>query len=135
MLPPMRVRALRFRFRVSFLLFRHLFLFFRLAFLSAWPRRLSRGASSAIGQFSKFIRPGAKRIINSFATDNLLGTAFVNPAGNGIIVIFNVPDRRSLLTFSWEAKAKIRCQSGTFHRHTDGVQVLGATYEISRFWD
>ena len=32
-----------------------------------------------IGHFSKFIRPGAKRIISSSSTDKLQTTAFLNP--------------------------------------------------------
>jgi glucosylceramidase len=45
-----------------------------------------------IGQFSKFIRPGAKRIISSSSTDDLLTTAFVNPDGTIAVVVLNLTD-------------------------------------------
>ena len=43
-----------------------------------------------IGHFSKFIRPGAKRIISSSTTDDLLTTAFVNPDGSTAVVVLNL---------------------------------------------
>lgn len=43
-----------------------------------------------IGQFSKFIRPGARRIISSPMVDNLLTTAFLNPDGKVAVVVLNV---------------------------------------------
>lgn len=45
-----------------------------------------------IGQFSKFIRPGAKRIISSSTDDHLLTTAFVNPDGTIAVVVLNLTD-------------------------------------------
>ena len=42
-----------------------------------------------IGHFSKFIRPGAKRIISSSTTDNLITTAFVNQDKNVVVVVMN----------------------------------------------
>jgi glucosylceramidase len=45
-----------------------------------------------IGQFSKFIRPGAKRIISSATVDNLMTTAFLNPDGKVAVVVLNVSD-------------------------------------------
>jgi glucosylceramidase len=42
-----------------------------------------------IGHFSKFIRPGAKRIISSSMHDDLLTTAFQNPDGSLAVVILN----------------------------------------------
>ena len=46
-----------------------------------------------IGHFSKFIRPGAKRIISSSTTDKLLTTAFLNPDGKIAVVVLNVSDQ------------------------------------------
>jgi glucosylceramidase len=43
-----------------------------------------------IGHFSKFIRPGAKRIISSSMTDELLTTAFLNTDGKIAVVILNL---------------------------------------------
>lgn len=43
-----------------------------------------------IGHFSKFIRPGAKRIISSSNRDKLLTTAFVNPDGKIAVIVLNL---------------------------------------------
>jgi len=45
-----------------------------------------------IGHFSKFIRPGARRIISSSTTDKLLATAFQNPDGKIATVVLNLTD-------------------------------------------
>ncbi len=42
-----------------------------------------------IGHFSKFIRPGAKRIISSSSRGQLLTTAFVNTDGKIVVVVMN----------------------------------------------
>lgn len=42
-----------------------------------------------IGQFSKFVRPGAKRIVSSSTTDNLLTTAFLNTDGEIAVIVMN----------------------------------------------
>ena len=42
-----------------------------------------------IGHFSKFVRPGAKRIISSSTTDKLITTAFVNKNGNIVVIVMN----------------------------------------------
>ncbi|HEX4122531.1 MAG TPA: glycoside hydrolase family 30 beta sandwich domain-containing protein [Verrucomicrobiae bacterium] len=46
-----------------------------------------------IGHFSKFIRPGARRIISSSTRDELLTTAFVNPDGKIAVVVMNSSNR------------------------------------------
>ena len=46
-----------------------------------------------IGHFSKFIRPGARRIISSSTTDDLLATAFLNPDGKISVVVLNLTDK------------------------------------------
>ena len=45
-----------------------------------------------IGHFSKFVRPGAKRIISSSTTDNLLTTAFLNKDGKIAVIVMNPSD-------------------------------------------
>ena len=42
-----------------------------------------------IGQFSKFIRPGAKRVLAAPSRSALLATAFVNPDGTVAVVVMN----------------------------------------------
>src|SRR2546423_5483029 len=42
-----------------------------------------------IGHFSKFIRPGAKRVVSSSNREALLTTAFLNPDGKLIVVVMN----------------------------------------------
>ncbi|MGO9585112.1 MAG: glycoside hydrolase family 30 protein [Limisphaerales bacterium] len=46
-----------------------------------------------IGHFSRFIRPGAKRIISSSTTDELLTTAFLNQDGKIAVVVLNLSDQ------------------------------------------
>jgi glucosylceramidase len=45
-----------------------------------------------MGHFSKFIRPGAKRIICSSNLDDLLATAFLNPDGKIVVIALNMTD-------------------------------------------
>jgi glucosylceramidase len=42
-----------------------------------------------LGHFSKFIRPGAHRIISSSTADDLLTTAFLNPDGRVAVIVMN----------------------------------------------
>lgn len=42
-----------------------------------------------IGHFSKFIQPGAKRIVSSATRSQLLTTAFKNPDGTVVVVVMN----------------------------------------------
>ena len=42
-----------------------------------------------IGHFSKFIKPGAKRIISSSSRSQLLTTAFLNPDGKVVVIVMN----------------------------------------------
>ncbi|RPH92166.1 MAG: glucosylceramidase [Calditrichaeota bacterium] len=46
-----------------------------------------------IGHFSKFIRPGAKRIVCTLNSDSLLATAFINPNGKIAIVVLNLTEK------------------------------------------
>src|SRR5882724_3115099 len=47
-----------------------------------------------IGHFSKFIRPGAKRIGCSPSRSQLLSTAFINPDGKVSVVVMNKSDKK-----------------------------------------
>ena len=47
-----------------------------------------------IGHFSKFIRPGAKRVVSSPSRSALLSTAFVNPDGKVAAVVMNRGDQK-----------------------------------------
>jgi len=47
-----------------------------------------------IGHFSKFIKPGAKRIISSASRDKLLTTAYLNPDGKIAVVVMNATDTK-----------------------------------------
>jgi glucosylceramidase len=47
-----------------------------------------------IGHFSKFIRPGARRITSSPSRSQLLSTAFVNPDGKVSVVVMNRGDEK-----------------------------------------
>jgi glucosylceramidase len=47
-----------------------------------------------IGHFSKFIRPGARRVISSSSRVQLLTTAFLNPGGKLSVVVMNETDQK-----------------------------------------
>jgi len=47
-----------------------------------------------IGHFSKFVRPGARRIASSPSRSALLSTAFVNPDGTVAVVVMNRGDQQ-----------------------------------------
>jgi glucosylceramidase len=48
-----------------------------------------------IGHFSKFIRPGAKRIASSPSRSQLLSTAFINTDGKTAVVVMNKSDKET----------------------------------------
>lgn len=45
-----------------------------------------------IGHFSKYIQPGAKRIISSASRSQLQTTAFINPDGKAVVIVMNASD-------------------------------------------
>ncbi|MBS1520319.1 MAG: glycoside hydrolase family 30 protein [Bacteroidetes bacterium] len=47
-----------------------------------------------IGHFSKFIKPGARRIASSASRDKLLTTAYINPDGKLAVVVMNKTDEK-----------------------------------------
>ncbi len=57
-----------------------------------------------IGHFSKFIRPGAKRIVSVSSVNDLLTTGFKNEDGSLVIVVMNQSD--SALNYSLTLKSK-----------------------------
>ena len=48
-----------------------------------------------IGHFSKFIKPGARRIASSPSRSQLLSTAFLNPDGKAAVVVMNPTDKEA----------------------------------------
>jgi len=58
-----------------------------------------------MGHFSKFIRPGAKRITCASNNDDLLATAFLNPDGKIAAVIMNMTDSKMDYKLWIEGKA------------------------------
>jgi len=46
-----------------------------------------------IGHFSKFVRPGAKRIVSASSLDDLQTTAFANPDGTIAVIVLNRTER------------------------------------------
>jgi len=46
-----------------------------------------------LGHFSKFIRPGAQRIVCTSSDDGLMATAFINPDNKVAVVVLNLTDQ------------------------------------------
>lgn len=57
-----------------------------------------------LGHFSKFIRPGAKRIISSSSRDALQTTAFINTDGKIAVVVLNLSDDKVPYTLWMDGK-------------------------------
>jgi glucosylceramidase len=47
-----------------------------------------------LGHFSKFIKPGAKRVSASSSRDKLMSTGFMNPDGSLVVVVMNSSDEK-----------------------------------------
>ena len=58
-----------------------------------------------IGHFSKFVRPGARRIISSSTSDDLLTTAFINKDGRIAVIVMNPSDEAQRFFLWLEGKA------------------------------
>jgi len=58
-----------------------------------------------IGHFSKFIRPGARRIISSSTVDTLTTTAFLNLDGNIAVVVLNTSGKEQPFSLWLNGKA------------------------------
>lgn len=63
-----------------------------------------------IGHFSKFVRPGAKRIISSSTTDTLQTTAFLNQDGKIAAVVLNLSDKPQLFNL-WLGGKSVKTSS------------------------
>ncbi len=63
-----------------------------------------------IGHFSKFIRPGAKRIICSSNSDDLLATAFENKDGKIAVVVLNTTDK-DIDFYTWIEESAVKYNS------------------------
>jgi len=63
-----------------------------------------------IGHFSKFIRPGARRIVSSSNRDLLETTAFRNQDGRTVVVVMNASDK-SISYFLWMAGKAAKMES------------------------
>ena len=63
-----------------------------------------------IGQFSKFIRPGARRISCSSMVDTLMATAFLNSDGKVVVVVLNLSDKEEPFSL-WQEGKKARTTS------------------------
>ena len=57
-----------------------------------------------IGHFSKFIRPGAKRIVSVSSSNALLTTGFKNEDGSIVIVVMNQSDKSLACSITLESK-------------------------------
>ncbi len=57
------------------------------------------------GQFSKFIKPGAKRIACTSNSDDFIATAFINPDGKIAVVIMNLKDSEEIMQLWVNGKA------------------------------
>jgi glucosylceramidase len=63
-----------------------------------------------LGHFSRFIKPGAQRIVASTTRDDLLATAFVNPDGRVAVVVMNKTDNAAGFTLRYrQVGAKTQC--------------------------
>jgi glucosylceramidase len=56
------------------------------------------------GQFSRFIKPGAKRIACTSSSDEFIATAFINPDGKIAVVVQNLRDHEQILQLWIEGK-------------------------------
>jgi glucosylceramidase len=56
------------------------------------------------GQFSRFIKPGAKRIACTSSSDDFIATAFINPDGKVAVVILNLKNYENILQLWVEGK-------------------------------
>ena len=57
-----------------------------------------------IGHFSKFIRPGAKRIISVSSSNNILTTGFKNEDGSIVVVVMNISDQDINYSLTMDSK-------------------------------
>ena len=66
-----------------------------------------------IGHFSRYIRPGAERILHAGTADELETTAFLNPDGTIAVVVMNRTER--MLPFALKYNSLAACTSSPAH--------------------
>ena len=59
----------------------------------------------AFGHFSRFIKPGARRIVCTSSSDDFIATAFLNPDGKIAVVLTNLTDHDQIFQLWVEGKA------------------------------
>ena len=64
----------------------------------------------AFGHFSRFIRPGARRIVCTSSSDDFLATAFRNPDGKLAVVLTNLTDHDQIFQL-WVGGRALRSSS------------------------
>ena len=69
-----------------------------------------------IGHFSKFVKPGAKRIAVSSSRSQLITTGFINPDGTVVVVVMN------------EGKTKVAYH---LYLHDRAVEIVALPHSIS----
>jgi glucosylceramidase len=63
-----------------------------------------------MGQFSRFIRPGARRIATTSNSDDLIATAALNTDGKIAVVVLNLKDQQTFMRVWLRGKfVKIQC--------------------------
>jgi len=73
-----------------------------------------------LGHFSKFIRPGAKRIASSSNRDILQTTAFMNPDGSVVVIVLNTSDKEQ----AYQLAIKNQAAQGTSLPHSISTLVV-----------
>ena len=71
-----------------------------------------------IGHFSKFIRPGAKRITSNSTSNGLITTAFQNTDGSIIIVVMNITDN------AFDYSINLENRSSQLHALPHSIQTI-----------
>jgi glucosylceramidase len=59
----------------------------------------------AFGHFSRFIKPGARRIVCTSSSDDFVATAFLNPDGKIAVVLTNLTDHDQIFQLWVEGRA------------------------------
>jgi len=67
-------------------------------------RLLFQSSYYYLGHFSRFIRPGARRILCSSTREDLETTAFVNPDGAVAVVVLNRTDSEHAFSLKWKTQ-------------------------------
>ena len=88
-----------------------------------------------IGHFSKFVRPGARRIASSPSRSALLSTAFINPDGKVSVVVMNKSDQAGFRIISgWTAtrRKSAACRTRFRRSCSDADSFVGGFHSVAR---